>query len=157
MAKGTYKPAAMLDPLKNLREATVEIAFSDTITAKPQTSIMEEVAAVTVPQMPESPPVPVTEVRQQSVAPVKPLTANIRTSRTTIYLYPEDVTKLRKITAYVTGTHGIRVNESLIMRAALSMVEEDARLIHALIQGIQYDRRRKEQTIVNRQDTENNT
>lgn len=117
MAKGTYKPASMLDPLKDLKMATSEGTPISTIVAQPQISTHEHVAVETASLAAES--FTSTETHKQSVAPVKPLAATVKTSRTTIYLYPEDITKLRKITAYVAGIHGIRANESSILRAAL--------------------------------------
>lgn len=82
----------------------------------------------------------------KSSAPVKPLSANLQTSRNTVYLYPEDLTKLRQLSGYAATEHGIRANDSMIVRAALSLLEADVRLLHALKETELLDRRRRART-----------
>ena len=77
-----------------------------------------------------------------SSAPVKPLSSTLKPSRNTVYLYPEDLTKLRQLSGYASTEHGIRANDSMIVRAALSLIETDVRFLHALKDAVLSDRRR---------------
>ena len=77
-----------------------------------------------------------------SSAPVKPLSSSLKPSRNTVYLYPEDLTKLRQLSGYASTEHGIRANDSMIVRAALSLMETDVRFLHALKDAVLSDRRR---------------
>jgi hypothetical protein len=77
-----------------------------------------------------------------SSAPVKPLSSSLKPSRNTVYLYPEDLTKLRQLSGYASTEHGIRANDSMIVRAALSLIETDVRFLHALKDAVLSDRRR---------------
>ncbi len=82
------------------------------------------------------------EVIRLSSAPVKPLSSTLKPSRNTVYLYPEDLTKLRQLSGYASTEHGIRANDSMIVRAALSLIETDVRFLHALKDAVLSDRRR---------------
>ena len=82
------------------------------------------------------------EGTQLSSAPVKPLSSSLKPSRNTVYLYPEDLTKLRQLSGYASTEHGIRANDSMIVRAALSLIETDVRFLHALKDAVLSDRRR---------------
>jgi hypothetical protein len=77
------------------------------------------------------------------VAPLKPAppTGN-ETSRPSFYFYPEDVSKMRSLIAYVAGQHGIRINDSLIIRALLHLSQPGQPLIEAIEKVKQMDRRR---------------
>jgi hypothetical protein len=143
MAKTQYNPATMLDPLSALKQATN--------VGEPVASRREQLSpsAVTnyapfteVPRRADLEPENTSRSAPVSVAPAKPLAASAKTSRNTIYLYPEDTAKLRQLNAYAGATHGIRANDSMVIRAALSLVEQDVRFVHALNQAIQADRRR---------------
>lgn len=78
----------------------------------------------------------------RSSAPIKPLSANLKPSRNTVYLYPEDLTKLRQLSGYASTQHGMRANDSMIVRAALSLIDTDVRFLHALKEAELSDRRR---------------
>lgn len=77
-----------------------------------------------------------------SSAPVKPLSSSLKPSRNTVYLYPEDLTKLRQLSGYASTEHGMRANDSMIVRAAISLIETDVRFLHALKDAVLSDRRR---------------
>ena len=81
-------------------------------------------------------------VAEMSRAPVKPLATTLKPSRNTVYLYPEDLTKLRQLSGYASTEHGVRANDSMIVRAALSLMEADVRFLHALKAAELSDRRR---------------
>jgi hypothetical protein len=144
MAKLQYNPATMLDPLGALKQATN--------VGEPVASRREQLSApavtnynaplTEVPRGTDLEPENTSRAAPVSVAPAKPLAASAKTSRNTIYLYPEDTAKLRQLNAYAGATHGIRANDSMVIRAALSLVEQDVRFVHALNQAIQADRRR---------------
>jgi hypothetical protein len=152
MAKAAYKPTQMLreDPLAALKQATEERAGVD------QAVIRNDEAAKPIAAAP-----PETEPRIEpagnpaaerkpfrpanggsSIAPVKPLAKSLNPTRNTVYLYPEDLTKLRQLSGYASTDHGIRTNDSVIVRAALSLVEPDVRFMHALEEAMQSDRRK---------------
>ena len=154
MAKASYKPLQMLkkeDPLAVLRQATQERAAEAAILG------VEEKQAVSSPaqtfQVVEKPQPQVEETPTASdqlrnlqpttsIAPVKPLARTLNPTRNTFYLYPEDLTRLRMLSGYASTTHGIRTNDSVIVRAALSLVESDVRFMHALEEAMQSDRRK---------------
>jgi len=152
MAKAAYKPTQMLreDPLAALKQATEERTGVD------QAVIRNEDAAKPIAAAP-----PETEQRIEpagnsaaerkpfrpgnggsSIAPVKPLAKSLNPTRNTVYLYPEDLTKLRQLSGYASTNHGLRTNDSVIVRAALSLVEPDVRFMHALEEAMQSDRRK---------------
>jgi len=140
MAKAAYKPTSMLDPLGELRQATAQAPES------PAPAAVEEPITTSPPpvEVPEQ-TVAVPDVKttaRLSVAPVKPLSTLLKPSRNTVYLYPEDLTKLRQLGGYASSQHGIRTNDSMIVRAALSLVEADVRFMHALKDAELSDRRR---------------
>jgi hypothetical protein len=138
MAKATYKPTSMLDPLGALRQATAQTPES------PAPAAVEEPLTSPLPEAPEQ-TTATTDVRpatRLSVAPVKPVHSALKPSRNTVYLYPEDLTKLRRLGGYASSEHGIRANDSMIVRAALSLVEADVRFMHALKDAELSDRRR---------------
>lgn len=64
-----------------------------------------------------------------SSAPVKPLSSSLKPSRNTVYLYPEDLTKLRQLSGYASTEHGIRANDSILVRAAPSLMDTDVRFL----------------------------
>lgn len=143
MAKSKYNPllAIQKDPLASLRQATVEqtimessssanpVPNLDTATSSAEESTFQVTSAKR-------------EGRQSSSAPVKPLSSTLKPSRNTVYLYPEDLTKLRQLSGYASTEHGIRANDSMIVRAALSLMETDVRFLHALKNAVLSDRRR---------------
>ena len=144
MAKAKYNPlqAIQNDPLAGLKAATVE-----RINAEPQAEQQTDIQAEH-PQMSRSETnssqaraTQQEEVRLSS-APVKPLSSSLKPSRNTVYLYPEDLTKLRQLSGYASTEHGIRANDSMIVRAALSLIETDVRFLHALKDAVLSDRRR---------------
>lgn len=146
MAKAAYRPTQMLreDPLAALRHATEERvaepdALPDTEEKIPplpkEASRAAEPAGSQTEQLRHMNTIP-------SVAPVKPLARSMKPSRNTVYLYPEDLTKLRMLSGYASTNHGIRTNDSVIVRAALSLVEPDVRFMHALEEAMQSDRRK---------------
>jgi hypothetical protein len=151
MAKKAYKPTQMLreDPLAALRQATEERAAELTVLAG-----VNEHAQAAPPQEPirTTEPAAYTEVNESeqlrhmntasSVAPTKPLARSLNPSRNTVYLYPEDLTKLRVLSGYASTDHGIRTNDSVIVRAALSLVEPNVRFMHALEEAMLSDRRK---------------
>jgi hypothetical protein len=84
-----------------------------------------------------------TAAKPSIVAPLKPAPATGReTSRPSFYFYPEDVSKMRSLIAYVAGQHGIRINDSLIIRALLLLSQPGQPLIEAVEKVKQMDRRR---------------
>ena len=143
MTKTKYNPlqAIQNDPLAGLKAATLErveaesSAQSDTnLNALGRQTRPEEDS----PQGRSTQP----EERQLSSAPVKPLSSSLKPSRNTVYLYPEDLTKLRQLSGYASTEHGVRANDSMIVRAALSLIETDVRFLHALKGAVLSDRRR---------------
>ena len=145
MAKTKYNPlqAIQNDPLASLKKATVERAGSDTLSPAPNPAGLDsgtqtgsvKMSAVQGERA-ES------EGTRLSSAPVKPLSSSLKPSRNTVYLYPEDLTKLRQLSGYASTEHGIRANDSMIVRAALSLIETDVRFLHALKDAVLSDRRR---------------
>jgi hypothetical protein len=84
-----------------------------------------------------------TATKPSIVAPLKPAPATGKeTSRPSFYFYPEDVSKMRSLIAYVAGQHGIRINDSLIIRALLHLSQPGQPLIEAIENVKQMDRRR---------------
>ena len=138
MAKTKYNPLAAFreDPLAALKLATESGAGVDANEGKAVVS-SDNAEAASLNASASS------EKAGRSNAPVKPLSANLQTSRNTVYLYPEDLTKLRQLSGYASTEHGIRANDSMIVRAALSLLEPDVRLLHALKETEQLDRRRR--------------
>lgn len=126
MAKTKYDPSIYRDdPLAALKQATGERAAEAGGTANISATTDQERAA-TAP----------------SRATAKPLSASLKPSRNTMYLYPEDLTKLRQLSGYASIEHGVRTNDSMIVRAALSLLEADVRFLHALREAELSDRRR---------------
>ena len=155
MAKTAYKPAQMLqeDPLAALKRMTEDRSRiegereADRISAEapqePPTAVTELRSKSAEDLNTDVRPVEVSRAaRSYSVAPTKPLARQVNPARSTFYLYPEDLTKLRMLSGYASTHHGIRANDSLIMRAALSLVESDVRFMHALEEAMQADRRK---------------
>ena len=152
MAKAKYNPlnAFREDPLAGLKQATLE---RESETERSSTRATEEIptqaeAVMGTPvtpqdavsgQRPSSPAFPGSGV---SRAPIKLLSANLKPSRNTVYLYPEDLTKLRQLSGYASTEHGMRANDSMIVRAALSLIDTDVRFLHALKEAELSDRRR---------------
>ncbi len=142
MAKTKYNPLSAFkeDPLAALKTATEgsnsnrgsgsirPVEAPESLNAVQEASSQNE----TIPQQ-----------LKRSNAPVKPLSASLQTSRNTVYLYPEDLTKLRQLSGYASTEHGIRANDSMIVRAALALLEPDVRLLHALKETELLDRRRR--------------
>ena len=146
MAKTKYNPlqAIQNDPLAGLKAATAERTTTESSPAKPD-------VAVSTPQSDkdrveangsQERTLQASEPARVSSAPVKPLSSSLKPSRNTVYLYPEDLTKLRQLSGYASTEHGIRANDSMIVRAALSLMETDVRFLHALKDAVLSDRRR---------------
>ena len=135
MAKTKYNPlqAIQTDPLAGLKKATIERVDAESYSTEPDTG-PHAFSTQTVPSQLEG--------KQLSSAPVKPLSSSLKPSRNTVYLYPEDLTKLRQLSGYASTEHGIRANDSMIVRAALSLIETDVRFLHALKDAVLSDRRR---------------
>jgi hypothetical protein len=145
MAKTKYNPlqAIQNDPLASLKKATAERVDAETFQAESETGIQAQSTQTSGTDMssPQARPVH-PEGAQLSSAPVKPLSSSLKPSRNTVYLYPEDLTKLRQLSGYASTEHGIRANDSMIVRAALSLIETDVRFLHALKDAVLSDRRR---------------
>ena len=145
MAKTKYNPlqAIQNDPLASLKKATAERVDSESSSAVPDVAVpngRNQTRSAEPSETQEKPAQPV-GVRLSS-APVKPLSSTLKPSRNTVYLYPEDLTKLRQLSGYASTEHGIRANDSMIVRAALSLIETDVRFLHALKDAVLSDRRR---------------
>jgi hypothetical protein len=145
MAKTKYNPlqAIQNDPLAGLKAATVERVDAESFQAPPDTGkqhLRNETPDKdgASPQIRPAQP----EGTRLSSAPIKPLSSSLKPSRNTVYLYPEDLTKLRQLSGYASTEHGIRANDSMIVRAALSLIETDVRFLHALKDAVLSDRRR---------------
>jgi hypothetical protein len=86
--------------------------------------------------------------KSSTVAPLKPAPATGKeTSRPSFYFYPEDVSKMRSLVAYIAGQHGIRINDSLIIRALLHLSQPGQPLIEAIGKVKQMDRRRSAKSL----------
>ncbi len=145
MAKTKYNPlqAIQNDPLASLKKATVERADSEASSSMPDAAVhngRNQTRSAEVSEAEQKPGQP--EGIRLSSAPVKPLSSTLKPSRNTVYLYPEDLTKLRQLSGYASTEHGIRANDSMIVRAALSLIETDVRFLHALKDAVLSDRRR---------------
>ena len=142
MAKTKYNPLQAFrdDPLAALKQAT-DVSRSEISDLRAE---VEEPGGREAERARAE--IPVRAAAVKSSAPVKPLSANLQTSRNTVYLYPEDLTKLRQLSGYAATEHGIRANDSMIVRAALSLLEADVRLLHALKETELLDRRRRVRT-----------
>ena len=150
MAKTKYNPlqAIQSDPLASLKKATVERTDLESFSAAadsagPPFSTQRSSMEVSAVRGDTVPP----EGTQLSSAPVKPLSSSLKPSRNTVYLYPEDLTKLRQLSGYASTEHGVRANDSMIVRAALSLIETDVRFLHALRDAVLSDRRRTSKQI----------
>lgn len=60
----------------------------------------------------------------------------------TFWLYSDDQQNIRQLNAFLSGQNNIKANDSVIVRAALSLVKPDARFVSAVNDAIQSDRRR---------------
>ena len=145
MAKTKYNPlqAIQNDPLAGLKAATAERTAVESGPARPDVALPtpdsgQDRIELNGSQERRS---QTTEPARVSSAPVKPLSPSLKPSRNTVYLYPEDLTKLRQLSGYASTEHGIRANDSMIVRAALSLMETDVRFLHAL-KAVLSDRRR---------------
>ena len=146
MAKTKYNPlqAIQNDPLASLKKATLERAASEASSPVPDAAALDsglqtrsaDRSVVTEREGAEP------ASTRLSSAPVKPLSSSLKPSRNTVYLYPEELTKLRQLSGYASTEHGIRANDSMIVRAALSLIETDVRFLHALKDAVLSDRRR---------------
>jgi len=151
MAKTPYKPSAMLaDPLAALRQATekrTELEIPENLTTSVEalatavSKLHEQEAAQEVEATRIEEPRP-SKGSKLSVAPIKPIATTLKPTRNTVYLYPEDLTQLRKISGWLAIEHGIRANDSMIVRACLAMGDRDVRLLHAIKETALSDRRR---------------
>ncbi len=145
MAKTKYNPlqAIQNDPLASLRKATAERTDAEVPSPDLAATAPDPSAQAGTPEVSASHGKPAhLEGARQSSAPVKPLSSSLKPSRNTVYLYPEDLTKLRQLSGYASTEHGIRANDSMIVRAALSVMETDVRFLHALKDAVLSDRRR---------------
>ena len=136
MAKTKYNPlqAIQNDPLAGLKQATTGRTTSELLPETPVASPPQP-AARTHSDLVHGSKVETLQAAEPtrvSSAPVKPLSSSLKPSRNTVYLYPEDLTKLRQLSGYASTEHGIRANDSMIVRAALSLMETDVRFLHAL-------------------------
>jgi hypothetical protein len=145
MAKTKYNPlqAIQNDPLASLKQATAERVDTESFPTQPNAGIH---AFSTQPSKSDASAFQTSssqsEGTQLSSAPVMPLSPSLKPSRNTVYLYPDDLTKLRQLSGYASTEHGIRANDSMIVRAALSLMETDVRFLHALKDAVLSDRRR---------------
>ena len=146
MAKTKYNPlqAIQSDPLASLKQATFERSASESLSALPNTAVRDMTAQTNSAELSasEQRAAHSSEPTGLSSAPIKPLSSSLKPSRSTVYLYPEDLTKLRQLSGYASTEHGIRANDSMIVRAALSLIETDVRFLHALKDAVLSDRRR---------------
>lgn len=96
MAKTRYNPLQALqnDPLGNLKKATVERAAYESSSPATDPAFLDPGPQTSSPKVSA-----VHEERAESEgtrlssAPVKPLSSSLKPSRSTVYLYPEDLTK----------------------------------------------------------------
>ncbi len=154
MAKAKYNPlnAIKEDPLAGLKQATTERAPA----ASSPTDVVEDSETIRGNEPASQnghegkgfsqPAASRPSSGTLSSAPVKPLSATLKPSRNTVYLYPEDLTKLRQLSGYASTEHGVRANDSMIVRAALSLIDTDVRFLHALKDAELSDRRRTTRT-----------
>lgn len=146
MAKTKYNPlqAIQNDPLASLKQATAGRTTSELLADTPVSSSPSPAAQTHREQVHGSrvETLQASEPTHVSSAPIKPLSSSLKPSRNTVYLYPEDLTKLRQLSGYASTEHGIRANDSMIVRAALSLMEADVRFLHALKDAVLSDRRR---------------
>ena len=145
MAKTKYNPLQSIhnDPLAGLKAATTERVDAESATVQEDSGAHDgNVSTGTHDRAPIQAPQSQATRPQLSSAPVKPLSSSLKPSRNTVYLYPEDLTKLRQLSGYASTEHGIRANDSMIVRAALSLIETDVRFLHALKDVVLSDRRR---------------
>jgi len=146
MAKTRYNPLQAIhdDPLAGLKKATADQPIEQSALPEHTEGTQHNPASSgnrVEPSVPASAPIPAPTSRLSS-APVKPLSAALKPSRNTVYLYPDDLTKLRQLSGYASTEHGVRANDSMIVRAALSLMETDVRFLHALKEAELSDRRR---------------
>ena len=143
MAKARYNPLQSIhnDPLAGLKAATTERVEVESATVQEDAGAQDGNVS-TSDRAPAQAPQSQATRPQLSSAPVKPLSPALKPSRNTVYLYPEDLTKLRQLSGYASTEHGIRANDSMIVRAALSLIETDVRFLHALKDAVLSDRRR---------------
>ncbi len=145
MAKTKYNPlqAIQNDPLASLKRATAERVDVEMPAQAPIRSTSAPPAQADDSEVSASEDTPIrSESARLSSAPVNPLSSSLKPSRNTVYLYPEDLTKLRQLSGYASTEHGIRANDSMIVRAALSLMDTDVRFLHALRNAVLSDRRR---------------
>ena len=144
MAKTKYNPlqAIQNDPLASLKKATAERVDVEMPAQAPIGSVSASAQADGSEVSASEGKAIHSESPRLSSAPVKPLSSSLKPSRNTVYLYPEDLTKLRQLSGYASTEHGIRANDSMIVRAALSLMETDVRFLHALKDAVLSDRRR---------------
>lgn len=69
-------------------------------------------------------------------------TANKRGKRMNLYIYDADVTRIRELVSYVAAK-GLRVSESLVIRTALRVAQEDKRFLTAYAEAASADQRFK--------------
>ncbi|MBB5060603.1 hypothetical protein HDF16_005339 [Granulicella aggregans] len=145
MAKAKYNPLQAIhnDPLAGLKAATTERVDAESSTIQEDSGSQDSnLGTSNNDPAPIQAPPPQAARPQLSSAPIKPLSPSLKPSRNTVYLYPEDLTKLRQLSGYASTEHGIRANDSMIVRAALSLIETDVRFLHALKDAVLSDRRR---------------
>ena len=74
------------------------------------------------------------------------MTANKAVSKrgknTNLYLYAEDIGKIRELVSYVAA-NGLRVSESLVVRTALRVAQADKRFLTAYADAASADQRFK--------------
>jgi hypothetical protein len=130
------------DPLAALRVVSETSAPSSEEVPAPATDQSDAVPESSL-QLVETGRVGRVATKPSIVAPLKPAPATGKdTSRPSFYFYPEDVSKMRSLVAYIAGQHGIRINDSLIIRALLHLSQPGQPLIEAVEKVKQMDRRR---------------
>ena len=168
MAKAKYNPQAAIlgDPMEELRARAQEtIARQVPLVAPPtaQPGRSDEVSSATAPEINELSVtkalpialeqeavevVPITQLPPfvppvLAAAPDKPKKAKGKPKGFTFWLYPEDIAKIRQLSAYLSSSYEMRTNDSLILRAALRCINANDGLYEAVCEALQSDRRRR--------------
>jgi hypothetical protein len=172
MAKAKYDPQAAIlgDPMEELRKRAQETMARqapviNSETAQPSAGDEAPVAtalrAEAEASVPEPPPaLPAagaggaaelqTDVEPPpfvppvlAAAPDKPKKKKGKPQGFTFWLYPEDIAKMRQLSAFLSTSYEMRTNDSLIIRAALRCIRADDNLHEAVCGALQSDRRRR--------------
>jgi hypothetical protein len=167
MGKTKYNPQAAIlpDPMAELRARAQETIARQA--QEPQSGTEEEVLLATVSKTEteslavESVPseTPLAEGRSGespapaqiprfvppvlAVAPDKPKKIKGKPQGFTFWLYPEDIAKMRQLSAFLSSSYEMRTNDSLIVRAALRCISANDNLHESVCEALQSDRRRR--------------